>query len=292
MVATLTALNPGTIHPTGELVLTGTDFAAGAIVVYAAGVFAAVDAAPSVISPTEIRSIVPDLRQGNAGVAEVTVQNPSEAESNALTFMLNPWPPVETVYPLCTLSQYKTSIGVSPTETLDDNKLRELILHASTQVCEVIPDLSFTVSEATELYNGDGTNILRLNRRPVVSVSALTIDSQAVAPSELKVYKEFVAFEEASDDYNPRLRSTGRKFPAGRQNISVTYLAGYAKVPADLNRACIAQVSFLINTLTKQGVLNEGNNQVGVQTAYAQQPLCAEAKRAINRRRKGEVAVI
>ncbi len=293
-MSTLAALTPNTTTPTQEIKLAGTGFLSGAVVVYTSSVHTSTDSAPTVIDSEEIRSIVPDVLQGEAGIVQVSVQNPAEAESNQVPLFIGAWPPVDEVFPLCSISQVKQAMGVSPQETVDDIKYTEAIRHASAQL---IGETKFTfdLELHTETYDGDGSTILRLKRFPILDVLALAIDGESIDVQELsQPLDDIIAFDSSEEgEYHPRLRtSAGRTFPSGRANIVVTYSAGYSKVPSWLNVAAISQVSFLLNTINKQGVVNEGNNTMGVQTSFAQLPLCPEARRAVIRHMPQKVAIV
>ena len=131
-------------------------------------------------------------------------------------------PIVEEVQPLCTLSLLKAVLGVSVEETLDDPKLQALIGKASTQIAAYCGRDFAVVEVEDELQDGDDSPLLTLARTPILAVTALSIDGQAVDVAEVKVYPNYIRFED-SGEYNPRLRSSNRIFPGGAQNIrSVT----------------------------------------------------------------------
>jgi hypothetical protein len=296
MPAVLTALSVVECDPGTELVLTGTSFIAGAVVAFAATVGTlSATATPLSIAATSIRVVVPDVLLGDEGTVQVTVTNPSQAASNALVLDLNAWPPVEAVYPLCSLRQLKESLAIEDADKYSDTRLRRAIRAASAAIAGWCGRDFKPTTHTGVLYDGDGTQVLYLRDTPVTSVSAVTIDGAAVSLAELKVYEDRIAFELdtefSAEAYSIRLRGEGRVFPAGRQNVAVTSVAGYVKVPADLSEGAVAQAIYLLNTLPKAGVLNEGQVQVGVQTAWSQAELCAAARRLCNVYRKGKAAV-
>ena len=148
------------------------------------------------------------------------------------------------------------------------------------------------VTVTNELYDGDGTSRLDLRRQPVRAVAALSIDGQAVDITTVKVYPGYIAFDNFSGGYNPRLRASGQIFGMGNQNVCVSYSAGFTLVPADLALACIEQVSFLRNTLGRQGLLSDTNSAVQATSQYAQLTLAPAARIAANRYRKERYRVV
>lgn len=278
MAALLTSLSPTTARPGAWLVLSGSGFLPGVRVDYRAANVSASDTNPQLVSSSELRSTVPDLFQGMAGAAMVAVVNPGEDPSNELVLGIAASPDVVEAFPLVSLGQLKTALGLRLDDVSQDDRLRQLILLASAAIAGYC-GREFRVLEYVESYDGDGTSILRLRHTPIIEVLSLSIYGQQVPVSELKVTPEFLQFEDAGQ-YEARIRASARYFPAGVQNISVVYRAGYEQVPAEIAQSCILQVSYLMNTLARQGVASEGNTTAGVQTAW-QHGLLSPAARAL-----------
>ncbi|MFB3828952.1 MAG: phage head-tail connector protein [Bryobacteraceae bacterium] len=193
--------------------------------------------------------------------------------------------------PLCTLDQVKAALGLAADEASEDSRLTFLIGMASGQIADYC-GRDFELAEiANELHDGDGSALLPLEHTPIVAVTALEIDGQAVEAAEVKVYPEYIRFGDSAG-YNARLRSYSRVFPEGTQNVKVSYRAGYEEIPVGIANACVVQVIYLMNTLAKQGLLSETNQVAQSTTAYAQEVLAPEAKVACNRYRKPGMAVI
>lgn len=291
MPATLTSLNPASARPGDAIALTGTGFVAGMLV--------AVESPGStdhilanVASAASATFEAPDLLGGAAGQAAVSVILPGEdTASNALILAMRVAPDVAAAAQLVGLARLKTILGLLPDEKAQDDRLQLLIEVASGQIQRYC-DRTFGVEAIVdELHDGDDSNILRLECTPIVAVTALAIDGSAVLPAEVKVYPDYIRLEEG-EEYSARLRSTGRIFPRGLQNITVSYTAGYAAVPADISHACCLQVSHLLNTVTKQGVMNETNPTAGTTTAFVMADLASGVKAICNRYRRSRVGVV
>ncbi len=285
-MALLTSLSPTLARPGEWLTLSGSGFLPGVRVDYRAPNVSASDTNPQLVSSAELRSTVPDLFQGMSGQVMVSVLNPGEDPSNEIALDIAASPDIALV----SLGQLKAALGLRPDDGSQDDRFRQLILLASAAIAGYC-EREFRVLEYTESYDGDGTSILRLRHTPIIEVLSLSIFGQQVPVSEVKVKPEFLQFEDGGS-YEARIRALARYFPAGVQNITVSYRAGYEQVPAEIAQACILQVSCLMNTLAKQGVANEGNSTAGVQTAYQQGLLTPAARALANRYRRPKVLAL
>ncbi len=291
MSANLTSLTPNPANPGDAITLIGTGFVAGAVVTFAGGSASYTDQNAVVVSATEITTTAPDFG-GDAIALQVTVTGTDNVASGALALQLRAWPPVDAIYPLCGLAALKRFLGLGVDDNDADDQLRDLILTASAQMARIVTYDLQPVVITNERYDGDDTARLDLRRLPVNSVTAMSIDGQPVDVSTVLVYDDYIAFDDGNGAYNPRLRASGQIFAAGRQNVVVSYTAGFTSVPADLARACMLQVSFLKNTLGRQGLLSDSNSITNSTTQYAQLPVAPMARIAANRYRRGGMKAI
>lgn len=192
---------------------------------------------------------------------------------------------------LCTVAQVKAVLGVASDETSEDAKLAALISLASAQIRSYCRRDFAAVTVTAERYDGDGSAMLTLASTPILEVTALAIDGQAVGLAEVKVYPSYIRFED-SGEYNPRLRASCRVFPAGALNVSVSYRAGFAAVPADIANACVLQTVHLLNTVPKLGIVSETSSVAQATTAYSQGPLTPAARIVCNRYCRAEVIAV
>lgn len=290
MAALLSSVSPSTAAAGAVIVISGSGFAAGARVDYRSEFGAASDTNPVLVSAGELHSTVPDLLQGMAGRVQVSVVNPGQDPSNELALDVAGLPSIGAVEPLCALGSFKAALGIRLDDASQDARFRHLIAMASAAIIGYC-GRDFSLHEYTESYDGDGTGLLRLRHTPIVELISLSIDGSTVPTSDVKVYSEFIAFDEEAD-YDARLRGTARLFPAGAQNVLVSYRAGFVTVPTEISHACILQAAYLMNTMAKQGIANEGNSQAGVQTAYVQGWLEPAARTLANRYRRTKASVI
>lgn len=184
----------------------------------------------------------------------------------------------------------KSALGILTANVEDDARYDRLILMASSAIAGYC-DCDFQAHEWVDECDGDGSNMLRLAHTPILSVEALSIDGASVPVDEIKLSADCIRFDLAGE-YSARLRSGGRIFPVGVQNVQVAYTAGYNAVPADISDACIFQVAHLINTLNKQGIVSEGNTTAGVTTVFGTDALAPAVKARCNKFRPRKVAVV
>src|SRR5207302_1144807 len=110
------------------------------------------------VSGTVIQIAIPAF-DGFPGTLAVVVTTPG-GESNEADYALAAWPPVEQVYPLCSLGGLKAILGIPPTETGDDSKYLALIQAASATINRET-GLDFRQAVLTgELQDGDSSPLL------------------------------------------------------------------------------------------------------------------------------------
>ena len=123
----------------------------------------------------------------------------------------------------------KSVLGIPTGVTRSDALIDTLVSVADSLVLEEIDLPTEAVSTYSEILDVEfqGQREVSLRHCPVVSVVALTIG--ASIPTDT----EYVATSSGSI----RLTADGAYFPIGRQQVEVTYTAGFASTPADLSHA-------------------------------------------------------
>jgi hypothetical protein len=137
---------------------------------------------------------------------------------------------------LATLADVKTWLsGSSGIGTSDDALLARLITDVSGAIGAYLGRPALTPRPFVERYDGDGKARLYLRRYPVLQVTSLAIDNvavaAAVAPAAGGPYANGYLLE-AWDGLPPGrpqpLDLFGTFFRKGRQNVAISYSAGYA----------------------------------------------------------------
>ncbi|MBI2560299.1 MAG: phage gp6-like head-tail connector protein [Planctomycetes bacterium] len=125
---------------------------------------------------------------------------------------------------LTTVVNVKAYLGV--TGSADDSLIENLIDRV-TEFVQRYCNRKFIRSTYDEYYDGNGTVYLFLSSYPIVSVELLEIDAIAKASADYAIYADA-----------GMIRLKDGKFSEGVLNVHVTYTAGYASIPKDLEQAC------------------------------------------------------
>lgn len=134
---------------------------------------------------------------------------------------------------LTTLPNVKAWLNLTTSDS--DELLTRLIVAASTFI-ESWCNRSFGVQEYTEHRNGTGSDMLMFGAWPVTAVTSVTVNGRAIhaaADFDTPGYRF----------YDLSVVLQGYQFVRGRRNVTLTYTAGYAAIPPDLEQACIETVA-------------------------------------------------
>jgi hypothetical protein len=147
----------------------------------------------------------------------------------------------------------------------DGDVVERLITVVSTAIQKF---LGYQVLSASysKSFNGRGGRSLMLPDRPLTAVAQLEIDDILIPASPNTRAPGFVF-----DDKTIYLR--GYVFARGAQNVAVEYTAGYAKVPADIEQACLDWVKINYDNLdTLPGItqLKAGDSSITYGEAFAE----------------------
>lgn len=122
------------------------------------------------------------------------------------------------------------------TFNVDDNLLAQLITAASAFILTYLSWDIFTASYS-EYRDGPGRDCLSVKNYPITAVSAVELNGVAIPAAT-----DQVAFGYLFDERQIILR--GFAFTRGRRNVKITYTAGYASAPAELEQACLELVAY------------------------------------------------
>lgn len=132
---------------------------------------------------------------------------------------------------LVALADLKAWLGM--TASGDDTLLSALITAASYDFLGRVDRPSLTQVQAfSERYDGTGGCRLLLRQYPVIAVSSVTVGQILVPQSP-----DYVAGGWVADEYGVTLVGGAYSFCRGRQNVLVSYSAGFVSAPADVTQA-------------------------------------------------------
>lgn len=143
-------------------------------------------------------------------------------------------------------------------DTSNDVLLTRLISAASAFLINWLNRSVLQGTYTAEKYNGNGKVVLHLNNWPIQSVSQLLVNGVIVQASPDGLSNGYVF----DDKFIYLLGANVNSFPPGVfgkgiRNISVTYVAGYATVPLDIEQACIELVSLKFKERGRIGIQSQ-----------------------------------
>lgn len=144
---------------------------------------------------------------------------------------------------LTTLAAVKAYAGV--VGSADDASLQSLITAYSAYVQQWMNRQILTASY-TNTFSGKNNTAQMLPQYPVTAVSAVTVDGVAI-PARTTPTGMGYFFDDDS------VVLSGYTFSKGRSNVSISYTAGYATVPAEIAQAVNELVGLRYALKDKQG---------------------------------------
>lgn len=173
---------------------------------------------------------------------------------------------------LVSLTQLKAHLGVQSNG--DDILLGSLISQISRAIASYVSRPFIWPRNVVDTFDGNGRDKIQLRHWPVISVSSLLINGQALSPAPTPLSAGWML--EAADDAPPggmqKVILRDAVFSRGWQNVSISYRAGYQVS----NEACVAPAvaPFLVKAAQPYGAYS---CDVGVAYAGAQALTCVIA---------------
>jgi len=125
---------------------------------------------------------------------------------------------------------------------LSDKWIEDRITGFIVPYVERVTRQSFNaVASVTEYYSGNGSNILILNRRPIVAITAISY----VLGSNVQGFIDLTRVEQINSEGVIKSKANYDEtymlpvFAKGKRNLKITYTYGYSSPPADVKEAMI-----------------------------------------------------
>jgi hypothetical protein len=177
---------------------------------------------------------------------------------------------------LTTLDDVKNWLSPPLTSTGDDTLLTRLITAAS-QFIQTWLNRAVASQAYVETRDGDGGQRMVLANTPVTAVEALTIDGETV-PLAIGRHSRGYVFSPTT------LYLQGSRFAPGFQNVTVSYTAGYASTPPEIEQACIELVALRYKERDRIGQISK--NLAGEVVAFTQKDMPADVQTLIDQYRR------
>ncbi len=131
---------------------------------------------------------------------------------------------------LTSLANVKAWLSPPLTTTVDDALLTRLVSATSRFVLAYLNRPSLLSTPYVETQDGIGSHTLLLRQWPVTAITSLVVDGIAIpaAPPPPALGWRLDAWDGISPGQPQQLSLDGYDFCRGRQNLSITYTAGYA----------------------------------------------------------------
>lgn len=136
---------------------------------------------------------------------------------------------------LCTLDVAKTQLkisGVSPDDTLIDRYISIASLWIEGQCGREFKSQTYT----DEIYDGSGEDLLYVRHAPVTVVTAIAYRDANIWTAEPFEASDLAYYDR--DEQGEIWWIDGSYWPRGRNNVRLTYAAGYNPIPFDLQHGC------------------------------------------------------
>lgn len=172
---------------------------------------------------------------------------------------------------LTTLASVKATIPNLGAVTTYDALLGRLITAASSWICSYL-NRDILATTYVQTLDGNGSASLQVGQYPITALAALTVDGL-----DMKAYAVF----------NRRMiRLTYGRFTRGVANVHVTYTAGYATVPPDLEQSCIELVAWRFRERERIGLASKSLQTGGEVESYQTTDVPASVKTNLNNWKK------
>jgi len=158
----------------------------------------------------------------------------------------------------------KVKAHLKKTDTTDDALLAALVLSAQAMIEKYCQRHFDAADYGPEYYDGNGECDLLLNEFPLISITSLYVDAERVYGSDCLLvegtdfvkYKDEGRIELLTETTGSYVSASG--FVKAPLAVKVSYRAGYATIPYDLELAANEMVAFLFNN---RGVVRNVQSQ-------------------------------
>lgn len=134
---------------------------------------------------------------------------------------------------LTTLANVKAWANV---KTTDDDALLTRLISAASEYIQTWLNRSFASQAYNEVRDGNGNCRMVFAESPVTAVSSLVVNGRPIPAS--------AGFGQAGYSFDKTmLKLTGYTFERGIGNVLISYTAGYAATPPEIEQACIDLIS-------------------------------------------------
>jgi hypothetical protein len=177
---------------------------------------------------------------------------------------------------LTTLANVKGWFSPPLTSTSDDTLLTRLVTAAS-QFIQTRLNRAIAAQSYVETRDGDGGAKLVLANAPVTAVASVAVDGIPIPVAADSMTPGYVFGDTV-------LYLQGYVFCRGFQNVTVSYSAGYAATPPEIEQACIELVALRYKERDRIGQVSK--NLAGEVVAFTQKDMPADVQTLLSQYRR------
>lgn len=186
---------------------------------------------------------------------------------------------------LTTLAFAKTYLKI-PTAEVSQDSIVEFWINAASDYLETATDRKFKSQSFTEIQHGRATNILILKHFPVTAITSFYTDSTGKYSGD----QELVDLADYSIGEDQNCLIYNRYFPRGYNNLKITYTAGYATIPSDLENACLWMVTYY-HKMRESGDIGRTSKGKGDESINILQEAPQDVKNTIMRYKRVDIPI-
>jgi hypothetical protein len=149
---------------------------------------------------------------------------------------------------LTTLTNLESWLGLASGN--EDEPLLARLITAVSAYIETWCDRQFASQSYSEVRDGTGALRMAFAQSPVTAVASVAIDGNAIPPGDAVMTPGFY--------FTPTmLMLNGYEFCRGLGNVALSYTAGFAATPPDVEQACIELAAMRYREMGRIGVASK-----------------------------------
>lgn len=156
-----------------------------------------------------------------------------------------------------TLQRVKDEMGI--TDSLQDARIIALIAESSARM-DAYCGRAFEQKTVTENVAGYGTSFLTIAYTPLISITSIALNEEVIPVADYAIHDSNAGIIWGNWQNTAQQRQTigmAQYQSQHKKSYQVTYVGGYAIIPADIERACIEVVRSAVNGTGKDSNITQ-----------------------------------
>jgi len=158
---------------------------------------------------------------------------------------------------LTTKDDVKAWLAIPPAQTTSDTILAELVTSTSADFLRAIDRVDLLASTYVEVRDGDGGSRISTRHWPINTITSITVAGVAIAASPDKVAAGYYIDDELDPERVSQIYLAGGEAFTDAAAVVISYNAGYATTPGDVEQAVVEWVAYRYRGRPGQGVSSQ-----------------------------------